>query len=325
MNDISISLNCSMNAQQLSLYHRIQAFEIDEPDACFLFAQRLARDSQWSIPYTYQVIEEYKKFLFLAISTDHPVVPSHIVDEAWHLHLTYTHSYWDNLCGQILKMPLHHHPSQVSSNQQEFFKEYYEKTLRSYEHFFGYAPPLQIWQSVKIQFGQFNRINNQGYWLILKPYLNRYFHLSLRTFTKFWLKLIIILSLVFRLTFSLYFLFHPVVEGGWDTSHFSLNQPAFAQTAVQNNASSLPRAKSVEFPWWLVVMGCIWLLQIIYSIMDSRCPGCRRFGMKTTQTVVLQPTSQYDGKEAIMKRCSTCHYKEVKTKKIHYDNGCTCV
>ncbi|MBW4465378.1 MAG: hypothetical protein KME07_08055 [Pegethrix bostrychoides GSE-TBD4-15B] len=34
------------------------------------------------------MIEEYKKFLFLAIVADHPVTSLNAVDQAWHLHRT---------------------------------------------------------------------------------------------------------------------------------------------------------------------------------------------------------------------------------------------
>jgi hypothetical protein len=97
---------------QVELYQRIQAFTIDQPGDALPFSKRLARDHQWSLIYTQRVIEEYKKFLFLAIVADHPVTPSSVVDQAWHLHLTYTHSYWDELCTQILPRHLHHHPTQ---------------------------------------------------------------------------------------------------------------------------------------------------------------------------------------------------------------------
>ena len=61
--------------------------------------------------YAYRVIQEYKKFVFLAMVADHIVSPSTNVDRAWHLHLLYTRSYWDEFCGKVLKKPLHHTPS----------------------------------------------------------------------------------------------------------------------------------------------------------------------------------------------------------------------
>jgi hypothetical protein len=33
------------------------------------------------------------------------------VDQAWHLHLTFSENYWKVFCPQILGSPLHHHPT----------------------------------------------------------------------------------------------------------------------------------------------------------------------------------------------------------------------
>lgn len=73
-----------------SLYERICEFELDEPGVELTFGSRLARANGWSEQFANRVIDEYKKFAFLAVAAGHPVCPSDEVDEAWHLHLTYT-------------------------------------------------------------------------------------------------------------------------------------------------------------------------------------------------------------------------------------------
>jgi hypothetical protein len=95
-----------MSPSQSSLWNRLEAFTIGDPEASLGFAQRLARDSNWSLAFARRVIEEYKKFLFLAMEAGHPVTPSDEVDQAWHLHLVYTESYWNELCRDILPRPL---------------------------------------------------------------------------------------------------------------------------------------------------------------------------------------------------------------------------
>ncbi len=57
-----------MNTQQAKLYQRIQAFCLDEPDVNLPLSKRLARDNGWTREYTQRVIDEYKKFVFLAVS-----------------------------------------------------------------------------------------------------------------------------------------------------------------------------------------------------------------------------------------------------------------
>lgn len=98
-----------MNVQYNKLYERLQTFSLDEPDAILPFSVRLARENRWSLEYTQQAIAEYKKFAFLAVVAGHPVAPSEQVDQVWHLHLTYTRSYWDEFCPNILRKSFHHY------------------------------------------------------------------------------------------------------------------------------------------------------------------------------------------------------------------------
>jgi hypothetical protein len=159
----------NMNSQQVELYQRLQAFSFDQLDAQLPFSKRLARDNRWSLEYTQRVIEEYKKFTFLAVVAGHPVTPSDQVDQVWHLHLTYTRSYWQEFCPKVLQMPLHHEPTRGGSSEQLKFNDWYSRTLESYECFFGEVPPADIWSSPKIRFGRdlhFVRINTQQNWVV---------------------------------------------------------------------------------------------------------------------------------------------------------------
>lgn len=131
--------------QQRERYDRIQAFSLDLPDVSLPFSQRLAQENKWSVAFTHQVIVEYKKFAFLAVTAEHPVTPSKAVDKAWHLHLIYTKSYWDVFCPQVLQAPLHHDPTEGGSDEQQKFEDWYRQTRDSYQHFFGQAPPQDIW------------------------------------------------------------------------------------------------------------------------------------------------------------------------------------
>ncbi len=74
-----------MDHQCLELYRRIQAFDLDAADAKWPFSLRLARENCWDEGFTRRVIEEYRKFAFLAMAAGHPVTPSDQVDQAWHI------------------------------------------------------------------------------------------------------------------------------------------------------------------------------------------------------------------------------------------------
>src|SRR6185436_12357785 len=100
-----------MRADHVELWRAIESFQIGPPDCDLPFGARLARENGWSLPFAARVIAEYKRFVFLAATAPHPVTPSDSVDQAWHLHLLYSESYWSELCGQVLRRPLHHGPT----------------------------------------------------------------------------------------------------------------------------------------------------------------------------------------------------------------------
>ncbi len=160
-----------MDTTQANLYQRIEAFSLDTPGSALTFTQRLARDNRWRADYARRVTREYKRFAFLAMEAGHPVTPSDPVDQAWHLHLVYTDSYWNAFCGDVLGRPLHHGPTRGGHQEHQKHVDWYSKTLISYEHFFG-PPPQDIWPPVGAEFGRhrrFARIDQDHYWVILKP------------------------------------------------------------------------------------------------------------------------------------------------------------
>jgi len=140
---------------------RIQAFSFDEGECALPFADRLARENQWSDMHAERVISEYKRFIFLAMVAGHPVTPSDEVDQVWHLHLLYTRSYWKRFCGEVLGRDLHHDPTAGGRDEKSKFEHWYDRTLESYRRVFG-APPQDIWPNAAIRFGEdlhFARVN----------------------------------------------------------------------------------------------------------------------------------------------------------------------
>ncbi len=155
-----------------ALYASITTFNIGEPSDALTFTERLARENAWSISYTRRCLLEYKRFLYLAASTKQPQTPSDQIDQAWHLHLTYTRSYWQSLCEQILRMPLHHEPTKGGDLESKRFITQYQNTLECYRQEFDQHPPPDIWPNVEHRFGtnnQFVRLNLDHHWTIRKP------------------------------------------------------------------------------------------------------------------------------------------------------------
>jgi hypothetical protein len=153
------------------LWIRISRFELDEPGSSLPFSMRLARENGWSRNYACRVIEEYKRFCYLAVTLDHPVTPSDPVDQAWHLHLLHTKSYWDVFCPNILGQPLHHSPTRGGAEETKKFRQWYTQTLSSYERTFG-PPQKDIWADVEARFmppKRFLRVNLSDNWIVPKP------------------------------------------------------------------------------------------------------------------------------------------------------------
>jgi len=123
----------------------LSRYTIGPADAELPFAARLARENGWSDAYAARVIEEYKRFCFLAVTAGHEVTPSDAVDQAWHLHLTYSRDYWERFCPDVLGCPLHHGPTAGGGTERHRYFEQYAETLKSYEHAFGAPPPADLW------------------------------------------------------------------------------------------------------------------------------------------------------------------------------------
>ncbi len=161
-----------MTAVQKDLWSRIEAFSLDAIDAAYPFSKRLARENNWSLAFAKRVVEEYKRFMFLAVVAGHEVTPSQEVDEAWHLHLIYTKSYWDEFCGKVLGKPIHHNPTKGGATERKKYSSLYNRTLDSYRNFFNEVPPADIWQSEPVRFkkvAELKKINLKENWVIPKP------------------------------------------------------------------------------------------------------------------------------------------------------------
>ena len=134
------------------MYEKIKRFEIDRPGDAFPFSARLASENGWSRAYALKVIEEYRRFVCLMATAAHPVTPSEAVDQVWHLHMTYTRSYWDGLCKQVVGRPLHHDPTRGGSDESAKFTDWYARTLETYRRAFRQEPPADIWPSPQSRF-----------------------------------------------------------------------------------------------------------------------------------------------------------------------------
>lgn len=161
-----------------TLLAKILAFELDVPGAQLPFTARLAREQGWTHVFAGRVVEEYKRFVALAMLAGHPVTPSEEVDQAWHLHMVYTESYWQRLCHDTLGRDLHHQPTLGGAEENAKFGDWYGKTLESYARIFGAAPPRDIWPGTEERFataGCGRWVDRSKFWLVPKPAFLKFF------------------------------------------------------------------------------------------------------------------------------------------------------
>jgi len=134
-----------MTYSDTPLWQALAAMLIEPPGAAISFTAKLARETGWSPAFAAAAVEEYRRFLYLAGVAGHAVSPSRAVDKAWHLHLTYSRHYWDELCGRILGRPFHHDPSLGGAAEDRRHADQYARTLALYRATFGEEPPAAIW------------------------------------------------------------------------------------------------------------------------------------------------------------------------------------
>lgn len=171
-----------MTPERAELLARVTSFDIDGGEVALPFAARLARENGWSHSHADRVVAEYKRFAFLASTGTQPVCPSEDVDAAWHLHLTYTRSYWQRFCSETLGRPLHHDPTRGGPSEGAKHLAMYAHTLATYRDTFGEEPPTDIWPTAERRFGEdthHRAVNTSRNWVVPKAPVKRVTALAL--------------------------------------------------------------------------------------------------------------------------------------------------
>lgn len=277
----------SINRQQ-TLYEKIMDFQIDDGATHFSFKQRLARENGWSDAFAARVIREYKRFIYLMVTAGHPVTPSDQIDQAWHLHLSYTRSYWDRLCRQVIGQSLHHNPTQGGAAERHKFDQWYRRTLDSYQCIFKEPPAADLWPEPSVRFGYdlfFRRINFRNNWVIRKPKLPRFVSLTKWRLASFGL---VMMGIV-----------------------VSVPLAAIGSTSSDNTHHSLLWG---IFP--IVIMFFIGGVKVAKQRRERRCPTCGQFN-------ALYRTDTIEAREGNEKweefRCEGCN--STTWKKLRDDSG----
>jgi hypothetical protein len=113
------------------------------------FADKLSRKLNWEKKFALKAIWEYKKFVFLGVTSDFSITPSKVIDQVWHEHLLFSSGY-RKFCKEVIQFDFDHNPELASvSSQTEVFQSQYFNTIELYRKEFGIEPPAEIWEATK--------------------------------------------------------------------------------------------------------------------------------------------------------------------------------
>ncbi|MGB1204449.1 MAG: hypothetical protein ACPG5B_02315 [Chitinophagales bacterium] len=199
------------------LWKNIEQFSFDTVLSDYGFETRLASENAWTKKFTKKALLEYKKFMYLAATSNTMVSPSEIVDIVWHQHLIFSKSYRE-FC-QILGKNVQHIPSTHNEAEFETFQKAKMHTTRLYKENFG-EQPKEIWEyrdmyaplglrkakidiTVNLIIGliAFFMLANPAYYLLLPTYQTIGNPLFLQTYVIFFM-----LAFVFLNLFNQYYL-----------------------------------------------------------------------------------------------------------------------
>jgi hypothetical protein len=128
------------------LWQEVLTFNIDGEVGSYLFSHRLSIEKKWTPSFTELAIVEYKKFMYMIAVSGQTLSPSPIVDEVWHLHLTYTSNY-KSFC-ELLGKEIQHIPSNHSVSDKSNMRRFVENTRKTYQVHFG-PMPVVFWENEK--------------------------------------------------------------------------------------------------------------------------------------------------------------------------------
>ena len=125
------------------LWNRLANHRFDAKKGTCPFSKKLRQSEGWSDADTDRVLEEYRRFLYLARARGVDPVPPGPIDAAWKMHLSYTRNYWDSLVPVVLRRPLHRHA--MATGDPDRRKSAFAALTTAYEAEFSAAPPADIW------------------------------------------------------------------------------------------------------------------------------------------------------------------------------------
>lgn len=125
------------------LWLKLATMNLQGAEAMAPFMKMVEQQMGVSRDMATRVIEEYRKFLFLAMRAGHQVIPPGAVNDVWMMHLQNAQNYWEQMGKMITERPMAggFDPSAFAG-----LADPWKQTLESYEKIFGTKPPMDIWK-----------------------------------------------------------------------------------------------------------------------------------------------------------------------------------
>ena len=129
--------------RQDPLWLKLEAMELDDPQAKVPLSARLAAETILDLSIIQTAIAEYKKYLYLAVTYQIPLVMPTVAERVWITHITYTRHYWDYMCNEVLGFDLHYRsPAELA--EVDGRTDYRGQIYAAYAKTFGSESPAII-------------------------------------------------------------------------------------------------------------------------------------------------------------------------------------
>ncbi len=125
------------------LWHRLEGYSFHERPLARSLVDRLVEETGHSVDVCYTLVEEYRRFMYLAGSSAENLSPSPIVDLVWRMHTEDERAYFEDFCPRILGRTIYRPDAEEGPLSLQDDPDYI-RTLEYYAQEFG-RPQVQYW------------------------------------------------------------------------------------------------------------------------------------------------------------------------------------